>query len=225
MRRCFLFGLLAPLCASCAGTETGNPPASRVSFALVTSDPTVASTSSGSGHLIRSLRVSFESMALLDCTGHDVATVGTAGEVDLVAGANSVSIPSGDYCGVRIDMSPIDSSPALHVEGVRSDAISFTIDDSNPLALALNSTTPFTVHADEALLVSFDAARWFGGTYLLDAPAAGGHVIIDAVSNSAALVPFETQVAAELHRDLNDDGHVDHSDGAAIASGHSARTP
>jgi hypothetical protein len=50
-------------------------------------------------------------------------------------------------------------------------------------------------------------------------------VTIDASSNAGALVPFAAQIAAELHRDSNDDGHVDQSDGPAIAAGHSAHTP
>jgi hypothetical protein len=198
---------------------------SRVTFALVTTDPSIAGATPGAGHLIQSLHISFEAMALLDCDGHEVATAGIAGRVDLIAGANSISIPSGEYCGVRIDMGAADASSIVRVHGVRSDRVPFTIDDPNPLSLSLTSTTPFTAHTDEALTVAFDAAAWFGGTVLQDAPAVGGRVTIDATSNPAALATLAAQIAADLHRDPNDDGHVDPSEGPPIASGHSGHTP
>lgn len=226
MRRCVpLFWLFGSICAACSGTETGNPPASRVTFALVTTDSSVASVTGGTGHVIHRLQFSFESMGLLDCGGREIASVGTRGLVDLVAGSNSISIPSGDYCGVRIDMGAAHASPALHVQGVRSDGTPFSIDDPNRLTLTLTSTASFAAHADEPLVMAFDAALWFGGTYLQDASVTGGQVTIDATSNSAALVPFASQIAADLYRDPNDDGHIDQSEGPPIASGHSAHTP
>lgn len=226
MIRLRLLPALALVCAACSsGTETGNPPASRVTLALTTSAPSVASTVAGTGHVIRELRASFQSLTLVDCGRRDVESTGTAGIVDLVAGSNSVAVQIGDYCGLRVNLEGTAGGPVLVVRGTRSDGVPFAIDDPNRLALALDSTIPFTVHPDEPLLIAFDLGVWFGGTFLMDASAAGGRVTIDASSNSAALDPFESQAAAVLHRDPNDDGHVDHDDGPSIAAGHSLHAP
>jgi len=220
-----LLPALVLACAACSsGTETGNPPASRVTFALMTTDASVASTTPGTGHLIQELRLSLQSVTLLDCNGHDVASTASAGIVDVVAGSNSVSVTSGNYCGVRVNLAGTNAAPVITVQGTRSDGVPFTIDDPNSVAITLTSTTPFTLHPDEPLLVAFDLGIWFGGTFLQDASTAGGHVTIDASSNLAALSPFESQVAAGLYRDPNDNGHVEHSDGPSIAAGHSLHT-
>jgi hypothetical protein len=191
----------------------------------MTSDPLVASTTPGTGHFIQSFRLSFQSLTLLDCNGLDVGTTGTAGTVDLVAGSNSVSVPVGDYCGVRVNLAGTSTAAVLTAGGTRADGVPFDIDDPNAVAIALTSTTPFTVHSGEPILIAFDLGTWLGGTFLQDASVSNGRVIINATSNSNALDSFESQSAAALYRDVNDDRHVDQHDGPSIAAGHSLHAP
>jgi hypothetical protein len=224
----YSFAWLLGLCTACAGgTETGNPGTASITLAAITSDPSVATTSEGGpGHVIRTLELSVESLGLVGCAPHATRSVSGNGLAHLVpASAAKIAVPSGDYCGVQFNIAGVGGVSSVVVRGVRSDGVPFTIEDPAALTVTLTSAAPFTLHAGEPLLMAFDLAVWFGGTFLHDATPTNGQITLDAASSAAALAQFESQGAAELYRDPNGDGHVDHADGPPLAAGHSLHAP
>jgi hypothetical protein len=226
------------LVAGCAGTETGNPVASKkVSLTVHSSKPdVVAISSSTQGTVIDQAWVAFGHFAFLrDGECGQIANfmhMGGAAIVGDLAQARlhlEVSVEPRAYCGMVAPLEnanptlPKAAPVELHdhsivVLGHRGDGVPFTLSypQLDELELQPPTSPSFEVKAEgPPLLLAFDAAGWMNGVDLAQATLAqDGSIRIDEGENPALLLVFENNIdcSLELYSDVDGSSDLSASD-------------
>jgi hypothetical protein len=236
--------LIAPLLIACNVTETGNPPfAGQMALLATSSDDARVSIGGGGSEVtieeawivIDDIRL--QSQILCD-SGTEIRVVVTApGAVDLALSPTIVPfmLPSDDYCRARFPLAravaplPAGAPPTLvdHsvvVIGTRvSDGAAFEARLRETPELDVRSRgAPFRLDAAlRALVVAFDAARWFEGVSLAGATTEpGGNIVIEQGTNDAIADALEANVerSFRMFRDLDEEGDLDPEDESELVA-------
>lgn len=235
MTRWTLPWLVPPvLFASCAVTETGNPPfAAQMALTADSSDPTVATVGNGSGALV--VHETWVALGDIRFVRAEVCDEPGETEVDLPGPivAELVAEPEvlffepggGDYCRVRVPLERAEAplppgAPAelvdhsIVIRGERADRTPFLLASRiNREADVRSRTGPFELdEASRAVVLAFDVALWFEGIDLSTAEVGGeGSIVVDETSNDDVLDAFEANAehALRLFRDADEDGALD----------------
>jgi hypothetical protein len=232
------------LAAGCAGTETGNPgqkpttTTAQVGLTAFSSDATVvalpAAMEPPPGEIaILEAWVSVHELELRACSdasGNRYRIQDLVGDVAAGSLLSQLKVPVTDYCRVEVQIEkPEDSAPenplgddTLQITGLRADGTPFTVASRRGFELELRSRgTGFGIDATRsALLVAFDALRWFDGVDLDGAEVDDHSIRIDDQHNAALLAAFEANVSRSLgvYRD-DGDGELEDGEDHAVAGG------
>lgn len=234
----------APLLFACNVTETGNPPfAGQMALLATSSDaPRISIGGGGSEVTIEEAWVvvddiRFQSQPLCD-TGTEVRVVVSApGPIDLALSPTVIPfmLPSDEYCRARFPLArataplPAGAPPTLEdrsivVIGTRvSDGAAFEARLRETPSLDVRSRgAPFRLDAAlRALVVAFDAARWFEGVSLAGATTEpGGGIVIEQGTNDAIADALEANVerSFRMFRDLDEEGDLDPEDESELVA-------
>lgn len=224
--------LLVFASGACAPTETGNP-SIRATLRLVgrSSDPSVVAPGSSRGGIgVLELWISLDRATLRSCNGEEHSVDGRLA-ADLVTGEHELSVPTGTFCNLDLDLAPsadqvdpeVLAGRSAVTSGERSDGVPFVLATETPLQIALAADSSFVIEQDELLFLSFDLAVWLNGVDLDSAaPGADGTITIDEASNPTLLDHFVAQApaAASLEYDADHDHVLDPEEIADPAASH-----
>ena len=239
----FTFAILA---SACNVTETGNPPfAARMALTSHSSDPATTAIAPGIGSrfTVTSAWVSigdirFVRAAICDVPGETEIDVPGPRVHDLALAPVPIdfTIAGDDYCRVRVPLArtaaplPAGAPPELDdasivIVGRRVDGTVVLVRSRRTPEVDTRSRgAPFALsEAANAVLLSFDVARWLAGVDV-DAATIGtdGRAVIDDSQNRAQLDAFEANVEAALalYRDLDGNGQLEPAEATTpLASG------
>jgi hypothetical protein len=216
--------------AACTGSETGNPSGAKLQLGLQSSDDSIASELATPGSIhVEQLWLSLESVGLLGCDASATETAINPAPLsgDLAQGVVAGVVPSGDYCGAHLRLTPLDfAAPAgtpvlptaVAVRGTRADGVPFAVLSATPLDVTLPGAV-FTVSEQEQLLLAFDVSGWLRANVLDAATVANGTALLDGRQHPVLTATFDSQVTVSLHHDENGNGAVDAAE-APLAAFH-----
>ncbi len=219
--------MVIPFIGGCAGSETGNPSATAsLRLALRATDASIATVGeAGDATRVQELWLSVASMTAVPCVAgaEEVAINQQLVEGNLVSGVDVGDLPVGEYCGLHLLLAPtslstlprgVTTGPAsIAAYGTRADDVPFAVLSAAALDLPIPGAA-FTVVEGHSLLLAFDVSAWLRNAVVDGATVVNGLAVLDGRDHPSVTAPFEMQLTATLHDDLNADGHVDANEGS-----------
>lgn len=208
------------LAAACGGPEVGDVVSQELSLTVraVSSAPELVAVGEPQGGIgVSRAYLSSSALSFLPCSERvEDLTLG-ARSYELVhqpPWSELVSTAVSEFCGVRLDLDPLDENrlkdvpkgASLYVEGTDGNGEPFTLTSESSFSLLLE-TEQDQSFGEVPLLLGFDTSVWLAGLPLAE----------ELATMSVEMLDEQLRASVALYVDADDDGELDEDETAPIA--------
>lgn len=210
--RTFLVGLgLVALTTACGGPSVAEVTQAHVTLTVraVASDPAVASVGKPNGGVgVARAYLNASAVSLVPCSGAEQIVLDPRGYelVNEPPYSELVTTAVDEFCGLRVDVDPVDESAADDVPAGSSLYVAGEDAERKPLTLSSTRSFSLLFEADdsesfgqEPLILGFDVSTWLAGLPLPE----------DMADASTQLFEEQLYGSAALYADKNGNGALD----------------
>jgi hypothetical protein len=212
--RTFLIGLswvALPLTVACGGPSVAEVTQEHVTLTVraFASDPAVANVGKPDGGIgVARAYLSASAVSLIPCSGAEQIVLDPRGYelVNEPPYSELVTTAVDEFCGLRVDVDPVDESAAEDVP--RGSSLYVAGEDAERKPLTLSSSSSFSLlfetdksqsFGHEPLILGFDVSTWLAGLPLPE----------DMTDASTQLFEEQLYGSAALYADKNGNGSLD----------------
>lgn len=211
---------LAMLSVACGGPELGDLVSQELTLSVraVSSDPEVTAIGEPRGGIgVNRANLRTSALSLLPCNEQVAPLILDPREYELVHEppfSERVTTAVNEFCGLRIDIEPLDENTvddvpkgaSLHVEGTDAEGEPFTLTSEGSFSLLLETEDDIGF-SKLPLLLGLDAAIWLSGLPLPE----------DSATMGTELLEEQLPASLALYVDADEDGALDEDETTPIA--------